>query len=89
MLVGCFFLSCPGALRLSAVRPAAGTWCADVPQALIAASAGFVAFMLVAEVGGRLYRTSYRHVAHHTLLVTLFSAAAYKDEVGAGRRRRG
>lgn len=35
-----------------------------------------------AEVAGRLYRASYRHMAHFTLLLILFAAAAYKSEVG-------
>lgn len=34
-----------------------------------------------AEVAGRLYRASYRHMAHFTLLLILFAAAAYKSEV--------
>lgn len=36
-----------------------------------------------AEVAGRLYRASYRHMAHFTLLLCLFVAAAYKSEVRA------
>ena len=55
--------------------------CADLPQALIAASAGFCAYVLWAEVSGRLYRASrtapYRHMLHFTVLLVLFSAAAY------------
>ena len=38
LLVGCFLLTCPGALRLSAAPATAGLWCADLPQALIVAS---------------------------------------------------
>jgi len=34
-------------------------------------------------VAGRLYRASYRHMAHFTLLLILFAAAAYKSEVGS------
>lgn len=75
-------LACPGALRLSAPPLPPGSWCADLPQALVAASAGFCAFVLWAEVAGRLYRRSnYRHMGHFTLLTVLFSAAAYKSEV--------
>lgn len=32
-------------------------------------------------MAGRLYRASYRHMAHFTLLLILFAAAAYKSEV--------
>ncbi|KAL4447595.1 hypothetical protein ABPG75_004814 [Micractinium tetrahymenae] len=81
VLVGCFFLACPSSIRLAAPPAAAGTWCADLPQALIASSAGFFGFVLWAEVSARLYRGgSYRHMAHFTLLLVFFSAAAYKSE---------
>jgi hypothetical protein len=40
LLVGVFLLACPRALLLSAQLPAAGMWCADLPQALIVASGG-------------------------------------------------
>ncbi|PRW60674.1 cyclopropane-fatty-acyl-phospholipid synthase [Chlorella sorokiniana] len=80
VLVTAFFITCPSALRLSAPPAAPGTWCADLPQALIVCSAGFFAFVLWAEVAGRLYRASYRHMAHFTLLLILFAAAAYKSE---------
>lgn len=49
--------------------------------ACAAAAAGFFGFVLRAEVRGRLYRANYRHMAHFTLLLVLFSAAAYKSEV--------
>ena len=42
--------------------------------------------MLYAEVAGRALRCSFRHVAHFTFLIILFSAAAYKSEVGGGAR---
>ena len=32
-------------------------------------------------MAGRLYHASYRHMAHFTLLLCLFVAAAYKSEV--------
>ncbi|KAL4856846.1 Tuberculostearic acid methyltransferase UfaA1 [Chlorella vulgaris] len=80
VLVGCFLLACPSAVYLSAQLPASGMWCADLPQALVATSAGFFGFVLRAEVRGRLYRANYRHMAHFTLLLVLFSAAAYKSE---------
>lgn len=52
-------------------------------------AAGFFGFVLWAEVSARLYRGGrYRHMAHFTLLLVLFSAAAYKSEVRAGHARR-
>lgn len=38
MLTLLFLLNCPGALRLAAAPTAAGSWCADLPQALIVSS---------------------------------------------------
>ncbi|PSC74866.1 cyclopropane-fatty-acyl-phospholipid synthase [Micractinium conductrix] len=75
-----FLLNCPGALRLAAAPTAAGSWCADLPQALIVSSAGFFGFVLWVEVRGRLYRRRFAQMAHFTLLLCLFSAAAYKSE---------
>lgn len=79
--MACFVAVCPSAIRLAAPSAPAGTWCADLPQALIICSAGFFGFVLWAEVSARLYSGgSHRHMAHFTLLLILFSAAAYKYE---------
>ena len=88
-LVACYLLACPRSLHLAGGGGSGGllpgTWCADVAQGLVAASAGFCGYVLWAEVSGRLYRSDrYSHMVHYTLLLILFSAAAYKSEVRCG-----
>ena len=64
----------PSALILTAPQPSAA-----LPQALAAASAGFFGFVLWTEVGDRLYKRNYAAVLHYTVVLVLFSAAAYKS----------
>jgi cyclopropane fatty-acyl-phospholipid synthase-like methyltransferase len=61
---------------LSLVAPQMGTPSA---QALAAASAGFFGFALWIEVGSKLYRRNYWAVLHYTVLLVMFSSAAYKN----------
>ena len=48
-------------------------------QSLVAASAGFFGFVLWVEVNRKLYTKSYSAVIHYTIMLVLFSAAAYKN----------
>lgn len=50
-----------------------------LPRALTALSAGFFGFVLWTEIHARLYKKSYSAIVHYTLLLVLFSAAAYKS----------
>ena len=61
---------------LSLVAPQAGT---PLAGALAGASAGFFGFALWIEVGSKLYRRNYWAVLHYTVLLVMFSSAAYKN----------
>lgn len=61
---------------LSLVAPQTGT---PLDLALAAASAGFFGFALWTEVGSKLYRRNYWAVLHYTVLLVMFSSAAYKN----------
>jgi cyclopropane-fatty-acyl-phospholipid synthase len=61
---------------LSLVAPQTTT---PLSQALAAASAGFFGFALWTEVGSKLYRRNYWAVLHYTVLLVMFSSAAYKN----------
>ena len=52
---------------------------ATFARSLVAGSAGFFGFLLMVEVNCKLYTKSHWAFAHHTLMLILFSAAAYKD----------
>ncbi len=67
-------LTHPDALSLVAPQT-----CTPLSQALAAASAGFFGFALWTEVGSKLYRRNYWAVLHYTVLLVMFSSAAYKN----------
>ena len=78
-LVTSFLAVHPSALRLAPALPAAVA--PALPLGLVAASAGFFAFVIWAVVQSGLWRRGPRPLLHYTLLVCLFSSAAYTAEV--------